>query len=135
VGYENYTKSSLASLPADDGDLSTSYDAQELIDVSLSDNVWVSQEATSNFAIHQFKNFVGNYATAYLICELQSTFAPSISPVYLQIYHQTNGWETVDTDNTSAASTDFLLMATIGDLSGYKDAQDVIACRVYQADI
>jgi hypothetical protein len=101
----------------------------------LSDDVWVSQEATSNYAIHQFKNFVGSYTKSYLSCELQSTFAPSISPVYLQIYHQTNGWETVDTDNTSAASTDFLLTATISDLSGYKDAQDVIACRVYQADI
>jgi len=100
----------------------------------FSDNIRVSQEATSKYAIHQFKNFVGSYATAYLSCELQSTFAPSISPVYLQIYHQTNGWETVDTDNTSDASTDFLLTATIS-LSGYKNAQDVITCRVYQADI
>jgi hypothetical protein len=122
------------SLPTNDDDLSTSYSAQELINVSSSNDVWVSQEATSNYAIHQFKNFVGSYATVHLTCELQSTFAPSISPVYLQIYHQVNGWETVATNNTAAASTDFLLTATVT-LAGYKNAQDVIACRVYQVDI
>jgi len=68
--------------------------------------------------------------------EGQTNLAPSLSTVYLQIFNRyTPAWQTVDTDNTSSADTDFVLTANIADLTNYKDANNVIVCRVFQLDI
>jgi hypothetical protein len=59
-----------------------------------------------------------------------------ISTIYLQIFNRdTPTWETVDSDNSSAADTDFILTANIPDLTNYKDANGVIVCRIYQLAI
>ena len=86
--------------------------------------------------IHQFKDFVGAENSCQLEWEGQSTLAPSASTVYLQIYNRdTPGWETVDSDDAEDANTDFILLVNMPDLTDYKDASNVISCRVYQEAI
>lgn len=83
--------------------------------------------------VHQFKDFVGSNTGCNLNFEGKSTLAPSTSTVYLQIYNRnTPTWETVDSDNTANADTDFIMSANIADLTNYKDGSNVISCRVYQ---
>jgi len=59
-----------------------------------------------------------------------------LSTVFLQIYNRdTTTWETIDSDNSTAADTDFILTADMADLTDYKDNNNVIVCRVYQLDV
>jgi hypothetical protein len=102
-------------------------------DVATSNNIRVNQAATSEYAIHQYKDRVGAVTGAYFEWEGQSDLAPTSSTVYLQIYNRdTTSWQTIDSDNASAADTDFILAYTVPDLTNYKDVSDVVACRVYQ---
>lgn len=131
----NYTRGNYAALPGNDNDLETAYTAQDELDVATKNDVRVNQAATSEYALHQFKDYVGASNAANLEWEGQTNLAPSSSTVILQIYNQnTPAWETVDSDNTSLADTDFSLIADIADLTNYKDAENVISCRVYQLD-
>jgi len=83
--------------------------------------------------IHQFKNFVGAETSATVTSVSQSTQALSTSTAYLQIYNlNTTTWDAVDSDNTTAANTNFTLEGNVADLTNYKDASNVITCRVYQ---
>lgn len=83
--------------------------------------------------MHQFKDDVGASNSCNLEWEGQSNLAPSSSAVVLQIYNRnTLEWDTVDSDNTTAADTDFTLNANVADLTNYKDGNNIISCRVYQ---
>lgn len=136
AGYTGYTRGNYAALPTNDTDLETTYTAQDVTDVATSDNVRVNQAAQGEFAVHQFKNFVGAKTQVILTCETQTDFSPASSTVYLQIYNRiTPGWETVASNNTSAANTDFTLTANMADLTNYKDGSNVISCRVYQQSV
>ncbi len=124
------------ALPGDDTNLETNYSAQDYLDVDTKNDVRVDQAGTDQFIIHQFKDFVGAEADCTLEWEGQSTQAPSHSEVFLQIYNQTDDlWETVDSDATTAANTDFILTSIVADLTEYKDASNIISCRVYQQAI
>jgi hypothetical protein len=121
-----------AVLPADDTGLENNYTPQNYIDVDTSDDVRVAQTATGEYAIHQFKDYIATNACS-VQWEGQTDLAPSVSAVYLQIFNRdTPLWETIDSDNTSGADTDFILTANVADLTDYKDASDTISCRVYQ---
>jgi len=54
--------------------------------------------------------------------------------VQLQIYNRTSGeWETIDTNNTSLADTNFTLTSFVdSNLSDYFDADYWVSCRIYQ---
>lgn len=96
-----------------------------------SNNVRVGQTATDEYAVHQFKDYVSG-DSAIFECELQSDLAPSGSVVCLQIYnHDSSEWETIDSNNSASADTDFTLNAEIIDLTNYKD-NNIVTCRVYQ---
>jgi len=113
--------------------LENDYSEQDYLDVDTKNDVRVSQSATDEYAIHQFKDYVGASNSVSLEWEGQTNCAPSFSTVYLQIYnHDTSAWETVDSDNSSAVDTDFTLSGNIADLTNYKSASNVIVCRVYQ---
>jgi len=120
-------------LPVDDSDLSTSYISQDYLDVDEDDGTRVSITCDEgDYALHQFKDFAGNNDACTLTWDGQSNLAPSISTVYLQIYnYDTPGWETVDSDDATAADTDFVLTANIADLTNYK-SDGIMTCRVYQ---
>lgn len=131
-----YTRYDLAALPGDDTDLTTTYSDQDVIDVATEDSVYVDQDASGNFyAIHQFKNDVGSANSCILTWKGKTDTAPSSSTVHLEIYNRdTTVWDSVDTDSTTAANTDFTLTGTIPDLTDYKDVSNLISCRVYQQD-
>lgn len=135
-GYSNYTREENAVLPSNDNDLSTTYTEQEEIDVSESDNIRVGQTGTLTYMIHQFKVFAGSNNSCQITWEGQSTLAPSLSPVYLQVYDYTNlVWTTVRSKTSGSEDTDFKLRKEIIDLTNYKDSGNVIASRVYQLAI
>jgi hypothetical protein len=129
----NYTRGDYATLPSDDTDLETTYSNQDLIDVSTINSVYVGQTHTTGYAIHEFKNDVGGASSCTLEWVGQSTLAPSSHTVYLQIYnHVTTTWDAVDSNSSSNANTDFTLSGSVSALTNYKDAGNVISCRVYQ---
>jgi hypothetical protein len=131
-GYQDYTKGDYASLPTDTADLETPYSEQEVLDVATNDGTRVSQSATGEFAIHQFKDWVGSANSCTITWEGQTNCPPSLSTVYLQIFNPLNpSWDTLDTDNTSAADTDFTLTVSIPDLTNYKSVNQ-ITCRIFQ---
>lgn len=132
-GYTGYTKGNLASLPGNDNDLANNYTEQQVIDVSTHNGVMVSQTGTQEYMIHEYKNFVSDKVGMLVSWIGQTTLAPSSSIIKLQIFNRnTNSWDDLDSDNTSAINTDIELSATIGDFTNYKDARNVISCRVWQ---
>ena len=83
--------------------------------------------------IHQFKNFLDGETFAQIEWEGYSSFAPSSSPVYLQVFnYNTNVWETIDSETEVGANINFELYYKINDPTNYKDASNVISCRVWQ---
>lgn len=133
AGYSLYSRGDVAALPGNTDDLETLYNGTDETNVDTRNNVYVGQTGTLQYMIHQFKNFVGSQTTGQLEWEGKTALAPSSSTVYLQIYNRnTNAWETVDSDNSSSADVDFELTAVIADFTNYKDASNVIVCRVYQ---
>lgn len=136
AGYQGYTRGDYAALPTDDADLETAYSVGDVTNVATKDDVRVDQSGTSQYMIHEFKDYTGENTRCTLEWEGMTTLAPSASTVYLQIYNRnTTSWETVDSDNTSLADVDFILTATIADLTNYKDGNTLIACRVYQLSL
>jgi hypothetical protein len=122
-------------LPANDNDLETGYSGTDYTDVASNNAIRVAQVTDTGkpYTIHQFKDYVGSNNSCTLTWDGQSDLAPSLSTVYLQIYNRnTSTWVEVDSDNLAAANTDFILTATIADLTNYKDVNSVISCRVYQ---
>lgn len=113
--------------------METNYSAQNITDVATNDAIRVSQTGQLEYMVHQFKDFVGTNTECILSWDGQSDLAPSTSTVYLQIYNRnTTTWDTIDSDAITGANTDFILTATVADLTNYKDAGNVISCRVYQ---
>lgn len=120
--HTEYTRGNYLVLPVNDDDLETNYSEQEVIDVSTKNDVRVGQTGTSEYMVHQYKNFVGSNMWCNLEWEGQSTFAPLSSTVYLQIYNRnTSVWDTVDSDNSVNADIDFALLVNIADLTNYKN--------------
>ena len=136
VGWEGYTRGDYTVLPTDDTNLENAYSAQDYLDVNAEDVAWVEQTGQGQNIIHQFKDWVGDNASCTLTWKGKCSKAPSDSMVYLQIYNRsgTPEWEMVDSDNASVADSDFTLTANIADLTDYK-ANNIIACRVYQAPV
>jgi len=109
------------------------YTSQEVIDVSSRGGAVVCEQAGERYAIHLFKNDVGNEVNCKVTCDLKSSLAPSLSTIYLQVYnHNSTSWETLDSNSTTAADTIFTLTAVISDLTNYKDIFKIISFRTYQ---
>jgi len=122
----------VAALPGDDTDLETNYSGQDVTDVGESDDVRVCQTATGEYAIHQYKEYTAE-ASIDVDCELRSNVAAGWSTIYLQIYNRdSDEWETLDSNNTVAADTDFTLSGNVADTTNYRDGSNVVSCRVYQ---
>jgi hypothetical protein len=131
-GWNLYTKGNYGTLPVNNADLENTYTSEEVTNVSTSNDVRVSQSAIEEFAIHQFKDYVGDVSSLVMIWEGQTNLSPTDSAVYLQIYNiTTDTWETVDSDNTSSVGIDFMLTGNISNTSNYIES-GVVTCRVYQ---
>jgi hypothetical protein len=87
--------------------------------------------------IHQYKVIGTDITPITVTWEGQSTLAASSSTVYLQVFNYNSGsWETVDSDSTAAANTDFILTGYIDtNVSNYYDVGNVVAFRIYQEGV
>jgi hypothetical protein len=121
-------------LPANDTNLATGFTAQDYADVLTNNEVRVDQSTNGQFAVFLFKDKYSGTDTIAATWEGQSTLAPSSSTVYLQVYNKNSTtWETIASNNTESANTDFFLKGTVtSNLSDYFDANFWISCRVYQ---
>ncbi len=129
-----YSREANVVLPSTDATLATQYTSSNKDDVATSDDVRV-RITGAGYLIHQFKvKNVNNTDSIIVDCECQTIVAPSSKNVFLQIYNRTSTtWETLDTDNSSAATTDFALSGTQStSLSDYYDASNIVSFRVYQ---
>jgi hypothetical protein len=133
-GYQGYTRGDYADLPADDTDLETAYTEGDITTVATNDEERVTQSASGQYAIHQYKEYAGAETKCIIEWEGQSSTAPSAATIYLQVYNRsgTPEWETLDSNNTESADTDFSLTGDIADLTNYKDGNTVVSFRVYQ---
>ena len=120
-------------MPDDNTDLENAYTAGDLVNINDKNDQRVSQTATSQYAIHQYKDYVAE-SSCTVEWEGQTNLDPATKIVFLQIYNLsgTPGWDNLDSDNSSPVNTDFILTADIADLTNYKDGSGVITCRVYQ---
>lgn len=101
--------------------------------MDLDDTTRVSQSALSEYAIFQFKNYVGGYNACTLTWNGQTNIPCSTSTVFLEIYNRVSpGWDAKTFDDSHSENDDFNLTVNVPDLTNYKDAQNLISCRVYQ---
>jgi hypothetical protein len=133
LGYTGYSRGASAALPSGDADLTTAYSGQDVTDVSSINGVRVDVHATGQYAIHQFKNFCPTAGQLTFTWRGQSSINPYDTGVYLQIYNRNSStWETLDSNTVAAAGVDFTLSGIIVNPANYKDARQVVSCRVYQ---
>ena len=132
-GYELYTRGNYANLPTNDNNLENNYTAQDYLDVDEKDAAWVEQASVDEYVIHQFKDFVGANTKCTVELQGKTNLEPAWSIVKLEIFNHTSGdWDFLDSDNTTAKDTDFILTKDVADLTNYKDDSNVISCRVWQ---
>jgi hypothetical protein len=131
-----YSKNKLTSLPTHKGNLLTVYGETDEEDVSTDNGVRVSIASSGIFyLIHQYRIVNNtNKDSIKVKINLQSTLAPTVSSVYLQVWNVvTELWETLTYNNSSPAETDFDLEYTItSNVSNYYDSSYEVAFRVYQ---
>ena len=137
VESQDYTKEDVASLPANDTNLSGAFTAQNYTDVSSDNNAYVDQTSIGQYAMFLYKDKGTAQHNFTVTWKGKSDYAPSSSVVKLQIYDRDGTtWEDLDDDNATGAGTEFTLTATVtSDLDHYYDANYWIACRVYQRAI
>lgn len=103
------------------------------------DGRYVSISGTpAQFIIHQFKKANSNRDDR-IKCriDLKTSYAPTSSPVFLQAWNGiNNAWETVASNNTKAADTDFSLEVLLNALDGnyydFRESAAEVCFRVYQ---
>jgi hypothetical protein len=130
-----YTRQQSGSLPGNDTDLSTAYSAQDYTDVASDNAVRVGITGVVPYLLHQFKDKnTNNTDQITMSWNGQSDLAPSTTAVRLQIYNRNSTtWETLATESSAAANTDFTLSGTVTtNLSNYYDGSFYVSGRVYQ---
>lgn len=122
--------------------MTTAYTDQEVAKTKHLSNEYpdieddIGQSAQLQYMVHQFKNFVGSAANCGIEFFGESDLPLYNSTAYLQIYNRTtHQWDTLDTNNTWPDEITFELKKKKVDLTNYKNAQNIISCRVYQRAI
>lgn len=132
---QRYSKGNDTPLPTAITDRETLFDATMYSNVATSDDTREDQAATGQASIFYFKdkNTVDTQAIRPT-WEGQSTVAPSVYPVIMEIYNRTSEtWEELDRNDTASADTDFTLEGDQStNLEDYYDADFWVICRVYQ---
>jgi hypothetical protein len=129
-----YTQGDLPALPGNDADLSSTFSALDISGVAADDASRVLISGTSNL-VQQFKVKNSNNTDQINISwNGQTSIAPSSNTVYLQIYNRTTAaWETLSSNGSAAADTDFTLLGTkSSSLTDYYDSNFFVSLRVYQ---
>lgn len=133
-----FSKEAIATLPLTKENLAILYGEEDEDNVATDDAVRVSLTSLAGFfMIHQYRVINNNNKDDINVrVNLQSTLAPSSSPVYLQIWNVNTGlWQTLVYNNTEIADTDFDLEYLINtNVENYYDSDNEVALRVYQYD-
>ena len=132
-----FTRESASDLESDDANLTTVFSEQEYTDVGTDDDDFVDLEGNGVYQKFLFKEYNednNNTDNFVITWKGKTTLAPSDSSVYLQIYNRdTPSWETIDTESSANANTEFTLSGIkTTSLSDYYDEDYVVNCRVYQ---
>jgi len=133
-----YSRDKELTLPTDDSDMDIPFIDTEYVDVSVDDDVYVQQCARDTldpYGVFVWKDqYTDNQSIITSTCILKASIAPSVSTVYLQIYNRnSSSWETLDSDNTTAADTELTLNGVQNsDLSYYYDSDYFVIHRIYQ---
>jgi hypothetical protein len=99
--------------------------------------VFVEQESTNQISVFLFRDKHVNNSTGFRVTWVgKSSIAPSMCPVYLQIFNRTTSlWETLAINNTASANTKFTMIAyKVLNLSNYYNASNQVSCRVAQGE-
>jgi hypothetical protein len=130
----SFSRSVRSSLPADDADLDVVYSSLEANYLDSTDTNLVGQQGggTGHYLIQQYKRTVtASFATIKVT--FQTGLTTTTSTVYFQLFNRSTGnWETIDTESSEVADTDFVLKDIKSDLSDYQNVNDIICFRVYQ---
>jgi len=133
--YPKYSYESAHGLAINDTARFNSFTTQNYLDSQADDSVYTNNQGIGEFNIFVFK-YKNSNNTDMIDLEWngKSTKAPSTFPVYLQIWNNTDAvWETVTSNNSASASTDFTLTGTItSNLSKYYKTGNEVTARVYQ---
>lgn len=137
-----YSAGNYVSLPSNDTDLESGFVVMDDYDkVATDDGDRFEQDnCVDKFAINLFKDrkLTQQQAVFTVTWNGHSNYAPSASPIILQIYNRTTpSWEEIArNDSDPRDDADITLTATIGEsgqtLSDYYDSNGWIACRIYQ---
>jgi len=132
-GNMNYTYEDESTLGSDDTDLSGNFTIAEKGEVETDDDTFFDLEASDN-AVKLFKyTHTNSTDTIEITWKGKTTLAPSTETVYLQIYNNdTSAWETLQSDGSTAADTEFTLTGSkTSSLTDYYQS-DVVTARIYQ---
>lgn len=130
---KNYTRDTLSSAPTGITDLAVAFDDSAYGNVAADDSTYVNQ-AGANTNVFLFKYTAPSSTSPITVTwNGKTTIAPSSKAVYLQIWnYNTSAWETLDSNNSAGANTDFTLQATKStSVANYYSGNTAIA-RVYQ---
>lgn len=122
-------------MPTDNTNLSHVFTSYEYAKVAVQDQIYVSQCGHTGFTLFLWKDQFSSNTNAVIGRWVGHThYAPSTSAVYLQVYNQVAAeWETVDSDNTTAAETDFTLEGGVrSNVANYYDIGNWVSFRIYQ---
>lgn len=132
---KKYSRGSQASLPTNTTNMSTLF-TQTDYDNAATDDASRAEETGSDYVIHLFKyDNANNTDNITIDWNGQCADAPSSSTVYLQIWNSnSSSWETLDSDNTTGANTDFDLSGSITSSQSnyYTGSDNTVIARVYQ---
>lgn len=128
---------SVASPPTTDANLSYLFLAADYANVAANDTVYFDGAGSNTYNVTQFKkkNPNGNSTDVVTLSyNGKSTVATSTTPAVLQIYNYvTPGWETINSNTTTAAGTEFTITGSpSGSAASYYTTGNWIAVRIYQ---
>lgn len=132
---EDFTKEAVTSLGATDANLATEFIPVEYDYLDAIDNRPAQVTATNKYGVFLLKTRSSIGQPPLSIKWVGKTNIPGTSStITLQIYNRNSTtWETLATNSTVAANTQFTMIATVtNNLSNYYDSDNVVACRVYQ---
>lgn len=130
-----YTKESLLNQPTTDSDLALELTPSEYNALRDNDNVYATLQMKEDDNVFLFKRQnINNTDTIVISLIAKSEVAPSSSQALLQIYNQdSDSWETLDSDNTTSANTEFTLEGVVDtNVANYYATDNWVSFRLYQ---
>lgn len=120
--------------PTGNTDLANKFNAVNYGNVSVDDGDYFIERG-SKYMIREYKStHQNNIDNISMTWKGRSTLAPTISPVFIQIYNVSTGlWETLGSNTLSSADTDFQVIVTQStNVSNYYDSTSTVTFRSYQ---